>query len=295
VYEFGSARLRAKVASRGAELLSLLPTGKAEMLWQRDPDWWDYTAPLLFPIIGKPVGIRMGGISRSMNSHGFAREKIFKRLEAGPDNLTLTLESDDVTDAMYPYRFRLTVRYRIHTDTIGQEVIVKNTGPACMPASFGFHPALAWPLCPADRCGYALSFNRSETGPLYRVNDAGSMEPASYLAELSERRLTLHDGLFAQGALVIGNLNNSELILCSSAGVIARIGWRGCSHLGLWSLPGAPFVCIEPWFGHPSPIGFDGDLLGKPGAFLLQAGQERAFGLSITALFPDGHPRQSSL
>ena len=48
--------LRITAEDHGAELRSI--TGKSdgtEYLWNGDPAWWKYTAPVLFPIVGKLV------------------------------------------------------------------------------------------------------------------------------------------------------------------------------------------------------------------------------------------------
>ena len=35
-----------------------------------------------------------------------------------------------------------------------------------------------------------------------------------------------------------------------------RVAWRNLPDLGLWTKPGAPFLCIEPWAGYSDPAGF---------------------------------------
>jgi len=39
--------------------------------------------------------------------------------------------------------------------------------------------------------------------------------------------------------------------------------------------PGADFLCIEPWSGCASPIGFDGEFSEKPGVLLIPPGEQR--------------------
>jgi galactose mutarotase-like enzyme len=54
--------------------------------------------------------------------------------------------------------------------------------------------------------------------------------------------------------------------------------------LGLWTKPGAPFVCIEPWHGITDPAGFAGDFLQKPGVFVLPPGEGLTAQMDITLL-----------
>jgi galactose mutarotase-like enzyme len=53
-------------------------------------------------------------------------------------------------------------------------------------------------------------------------------------------------------------------------------------HLGIWTKPGAGFICIEPWQGHADPEDFDGDFAAKPGVLLIQPDETRSFTMGIT-------------
>jgi galactose mutarotase-like enzyme len=55
-------------------------------------------------------------------------------------------------------------------------------------------------------------------------------------------------------------------------------------YLGVWTKPGAPFICIEPWHGVADPEGFSGDFYAKPGVFVVPSGADRTFGMSMTLL-----------
>ncbi|HQF32583.1 MAG TPA: hypothetical protein PLM73_02655, partial [Petrotogaceae bacterium] len=48
------------------------------------------------------------------------------------------------------------------------------------------------------------------------------------------------------------------------------VGFEGFPYLGLWSKPGAPFVCIEPWFGHADFKDSDGSFESKEGLISLK-------------------------
>ena len=50
-----------------------------------------------------------------------------------------------------------------------------------------------------------------------------------------------------------------------SSGPLLTVSWRNCPQLGIWTKPGAPFVCIEPWHGFADLAGTARDLLRKPG------------------------------
>ena len=45
-------------------------------------------------------------------------------------------------------------------------------------------------------------------------------------------------------------------------------------HLGIWSKPGAPFVCIEPWQGMADYVSHNKDILQKKGILTLESNDE---------------------
>ena len=54
LYTIENEQIRVQVASRGAELQSIvLKSDGTEYLWQGDPDIWARRAPILFPFIGR--------------------------------------------------------------------------------------------------------------------------------------------------------------------------------------------------------------------------------------------------
>jgi galactose mutarotase-like enzyme len=44
-------------------------------------------------------------------------------------------------------------------------------------------------------------------------------------------------------------------------------------HMGIWQLPGAPYLCIEPWWGLPDYDHSNGVLAQKDGIVKLDAGE----------------------
>lgn len=60
-----------------------------------------------------------------------------------------------------------------------------------------------------------------------------------------------------------------------------RVTFPRLPHLGIWTKPGAGYICIEPWQGYASPEGFDGELADKPGMISIAPGATEAFSMSI--------------
>ena len=64
-------------------------------------------------------------------------------------------------------------------------------------------------------------------------------------------------------------------------GDAVRVSFPRMPHLGIWTKPGAGYVCIEPWQGYASPEDFDGELADKPGMVSIVPGATETFAMSI--------------
>lgn len=167
--EIASECLTATINPFGAELTSLRDAGGRELMSDGDPAFWTGRAPLLFPIVGRLNGdvYRYEGREYALPQHGFARRQAFTLFDSGPGRVVLRLADNDETRAVYPFAFTLDAEFVIEGATLAISVTVVNRGPRAMPASFGFHPAFAWPLpygAPARRtrsCSRPSSRSRS--------------------------------------------------------------------------------------------------------------------------------------
>ena len=73
--------LKVEIASKGAELQSMVHTGFGiEYLWNGDPAFWAKRSPVLFPIVGslKNNTYFYQGKSYQLPRHGFARDMEFE-------------------------------------------------------------------------------------------------------------------------------------------------------------------------------------------------------------------------
>jgi galactose mutarotase-like enzyme len=277
--------LRAEISATGAELVRLQDSAGLDLLWDGDPAFWSGRSPLLFPIVGEVKGNRLNvaGKAYEIARHGFARTSTFALVSSEPSRCTWRLEASEATRKQYPFAFRLDVTYAIRAGTLETSAEVINPGGVAMPVSFGFHPALRWPLpYGKPRAAHEIVFEKDEPAPIRRPVD-GLLSAATYPTPVQGRRLVLHDDLFRDGALVFDRLQSRSIVY----GGRLRVDFDGMPHLGLWMLPGAGYLCIEPWQGHASPQGFDGELADKPGIVSIAPGASRRFAMSISVLPPD--------
>jgi galactose mutarotase-like enzyme len=282
-----SGDLTAEIDPRGAQLSVLRTRSAADLLWNGDPSIWSGRAPLLFPIIGVLAGgsYRLGATRYPLSRHGFARDKTFSLLSAGSSAATFMLRADDSTLPLYPFQFELQVRYELQGATLAVSTEIRNRGATDMPASFGYHPGFRWPLPFGEpRASHMIRFETDEPAAVRRIDASGLLTAVRHPTPVVNRQLTLTDALFQNDVLIFDQLKSRSVIYGGSSGPKIRVAFPDAVYLGLWTKPGAPFICIEPWHGITDNQGYSGDFLQKPGIFVLKAGGALTASMNITLL-----------
>ncbi|MEI6516155.1 MAG: aldose 1-epimerase family protein [bacterium] len=271
-----NSRIAVSVKSLGAELCSLKGASGAEYLWQADPAVWGRHAPLLFPLVGKLANDRylFEGKAYEMKQHGFARDLAFEPLAASEDALSYRLQASPETLKRYPFNFALIRHYRLRENVLEVVTEVTNSGPTEMLFSIGEHPGFGLNWGAGDKVeDYALQFEKPERLDTVLLDSNHLLSAKTERVLSNERVLPLRSDLFDRDALIFTKIKSRAVKLCSrrhSRSLTVEFPEYPC--LGIWAKPGAPFVCIEPWYGHADPVGHDGQLVHKPGIIKLQPG-----------------------
>ncbi|HEX3838315.1 MAG TPA: aldose 1-epimerase family protein [Steroidobacteraceae bacterium] len=282
-----STGLSATIDPLGAQLSGLRDADARQLQWQGDPAVWAGRAPLLFPIVGMLAGgqYRSGGRSFSLPRHGFARVRRFAVTDAGPASATFRLSADAQTLAVYPFQFELDVNFAVEGATLSVTSWIRNRGDHDMPASLGYHPAFAWPLpYGQERAAHFIEFEADEPAPIRALDGNGLLSPQRLPTPVENRRLTLRDELFAADALIFDRIVSRTVTYGSEVGPRIALSFPGVPYLGVWTKPGANFICIEPWHGLTDPQGFNGELQDKPGSLIIPPGQVVAIAMALTLL-----------
>ncbi len=263
----------------GAELQELTHVEHGNLLWKKDDALWNRYAPILFPIVGRLVNDQytLEGKVYTMRQHGFARDQVFEVLEHNETSVTLCLKANEDTRAQYPFEFELRVTYVLISRLlkISHEVINKDSKDLLF--SIGGHPGFH---IDGNLNDYVLDF-----GDEFKVQQH-LITGNYYSGETKEIKLNeafdLTESLFASDAIVIkappfqsigfGKKNGPKLLTlhCDS--------WTA---MGLWTKPGAPFFCIEPWWGWADAINSPGTLKEKEGIMSLAPGRNSIHEYSI--------------
>jgi len=285
--EIASTGLVAAINPFGAELTHLRDMQWRELMSDADPAFWAHTAPILFPVIGATNGgvVRVDGTEYPMPKHGFARHSLFDLVLRERDRAVFRLSDSAETRAHYPFAFRLEIDFSLYGTRLTVEARIANRGERPMPAQFGFHPALAWPLPFGQaRADHRITFDADEPERLLRVAPDGLIAPERRDSPLDGRVLHLQDSLFTDDALVFDPVHSDRVRYGASEGSSLEVAFPDTPRLGIWTKPGARFVCIEPWHGRADPEGFTGELSDKPGVFEVAPGAEKRIAMSVTLI-----------
>ncbi|MGY4395143.1 galactose mutarotase-like enzyme [Sphingomonas sp. UYAg733] len=283
--QISSDGLSAAIDPYGAELNWLRDAAGCDLMTDADPAFWTGHAPILFPIVGRVSDdvIRVDGVEYPMPKHGFARRSTFAVVRQEAARATFRLVDSSETQDNYPFHFLLEIDFAIVDATLTMTARIGNTGEVAMPASFGWHPAFAWPLpYGVDRADHRILFQQDEPGRLKQVTEAGFIAAGERESPVEGNKLALRDALFEHDALVWDPIESQRLTYGGASGPTLDIEFPDTPKLGVWTKPGAHYVCVEPWHGIADPEGYDGDFYAKPGIFELAPGAERHIVLRVT-------------
>lgn len=285
--ELKFGELSAGICRKGAELRSLkhAKTG-LEYMWQANPDFWGKHSPVLFPIVGslKNDNYFFNGKTYALPRHGFARDKVFEANQINDTEVVFTLEEDEETLKVYPFKFRLQLKYRLDENGLSCTYLVHNPTETTLWFSVGGHPAFNVPLTPDTTYDdYYLRFNKDE--PLIRWHlQEGLISNETSVLEATNGCLNLNPSLFYSDAIVLKNLKSTKVTLgCNKHAHGLHFDFSGFPYLGIWAAKDAPFVCLEPWCGHADTVDHNQQLTEKPGIEMLRAGEywERTWMVNI--------------
>jgi len=267
--------LQLSISESGAEMKHLISSkdGK-EWLWQADPDFWPRTAPILFPIVGKLADNQYyyNGNPYPLSQHGFARDRVFHVHDVFPDHIRFQLNSDYESRKFYPFDFELYVSYNLAKNWVWIDYEVINKGENDMFFSVGGHPGFSMPGWPQKK--YYLTFEEPDILKPYLLEDGLLKSGKSNEIPNDYNELKIDNRLFENDALVFDDLRSTWIGIRSEQNDHnLRLHFAGFPQMGLWSKPGAPFVCIEPWYGHADAVGKSQEIEKKQGILKLDPEQ----------------------
>lgn len=286
LYTLENELVKITASTYGAELHNLISKkSNTEFLWNGNPEYWKYHSPVLFPIVGKVKDgkYKVEGNVYELPQHGLGRISNYEMIEKTSDSITFELKYSEATLKVYPYKFSLKIKYTLIKNSVKVSYIVENLDNKTIYFSIGAHPAFLCSIEPNETIDdYYFEFNKKETVSTMLLNKDGYFVKDRKELLNNENIINLSKELFKNDALVFDNLKSNEISLKSkNHSKFLTMNFEGFPFMGLWSkAEGAPFVCIEPWYGHADFFDFNGELKDKSGIQELNIGQ--TFNVSYT-------------
>ncbi len=273
----------------GAELSGMMKkTTGVEYVWNADAAYWKRSAPVLFPIVGslKNKEYKYEGKSYSMGQHGFARDMEFEVVSGNNEEAWFVLKSNAETMEKYPFAFKLEIGYKLQESRLTVIWRVTNEGDKNMHFSIGGHPAF---MCPLNGEGkqsdYYISFDTEQQLNYSLLNADGLLKQESLILDTNGGMMPIDEHLFDQDALIMEGNQAHEISLCNSDKKPYLTVKFDAPLFGLWSPAGkgAPFICIEPWYGRCDKESFSDELSEREYNNSLKAGEvfERSFSIEV--------------
>ena len=244
----------------GSAKLSLLPfRGANTCSWTLDGEdllWVDRESlqgpslkfgggnPVVFPIFSTlglkgDSGLRYNGKKIALEQHGLARLCSHWRPNlVRDDQVVLYLESNQKTEAIFPWPFQLRFVYTLgeRSLTLDQEVV--NPGPTPLPFVIGFHPYFK--VSDPSNCELIGHFPGR---PCIHVNKSGV---TNYNAHLPHRFAFGHQEVDHHFTEHHKTVRLRDRYLGRTFSIETSPEYQAMT---VYSVPGKPFVCVEPVTG----------------------------------------------
>ncbi|MFT8347770.1 aldose 1-epimerase family protein [Clostridium saccharoperbutylacetonicum] len=290
IYSLENSSIKITASTHGGEIHSI--TNKddgTEYLWNGDPEYWKYHAPILFPIVGKVVNskYRVNGQTYELPQHGLARTSEFNLISQTDNEISFELTYSEESLKVYPFKFSLISTYKLEDNSIDVTYSVKNLDDKRIYFSIGTHPAFMCPINGDDKLEDCyLQFNEKETSSRNLLTSEGYLSHEKGECLNSTDVLMLSKELFKDDALVFDDLKSDKITIRSKNNDKALIvDFEDFPYMGIWApKSGAPFVCIEPWFGHADYEDFNSEFSEKEGVISLEIDEKFSCTYKVTII-----------
>ncbi len=274
------------ISEQGAQIIDWInTTNKQTVLWAVDEHYWNRVAPVLFPFVGrlKNDSYTFGSQSYPMKQHGFARDSEFEVVQSSTDCLELKLRSDAATLQIYPFEFELNIVFTLIESTLRVENTVINSGAASMYCSFGAHPGFHIDGSISD---YSIQIQGMESAERHLIHNGYYTGDTEIVPFENDGILNLKESFFEQDAIVFKHEDIQKMRILKQGVAVLDFETQGimAPYWGIWKKPGAPFICIEPWWGIADHVNATGDLMQKEGMQIIEPSKSITFVYQMTLL-----------
>ena len=247
-----------------------------QYMYQGDTPYWGGSNPTLFPIVGSTFtkDYEIDGKKYAMKNHGLIRYAQLHEIDGEADEVVMALDSDEQTLAKYPFSFHYEIHYRLDGGRLTVTYFITNTGEREMPFSFGLHPGFRCPLCEGERFeDYVVRFAVPEEMTQLVMDLSGKTPYENVSVSLQE--IPCDYALFEKySTLIYRGMKSTSVTLQGKQGHGVKMEIGGYPLFAVWTAAtNAPFICLEPWYGHSDFSAVNEDFYHREGTQILSPGK----------------------
>lgn len=266
-YTIKNTHLSLTVDSFGAQMVSVKNENGEEMLWQADKNVWGYSAPMLFPWVGrmKEGKFIVDGEEYAASNHGFIRN-VEHSLVLKEDNLIIfEYKACAESKKKFPYNFVFRTSYVLSGHSVHHKIDVTNTDTRDLGFGLGFHPGYKLPFDDKHTTeDYYIEFDTPQSPKVMAFSDRFLMDGSSYVYGENLSRIPLKDNFFENDSIIFSELTAKTVsIVEKDSGKRIDFDVQDFPYVVLWTVatPKTQFFCVEPWLSLPdredSPLQWD--------------------------------------
>lgn len=257
IYSLKNAYLTVQFTSFGGEISSVKNKDNHEYMHVRD-EVWQRTNPVLFPFCGLQKDDCFIYEDKTYKGlrHGFARDCEFVREQVNQDSITFSLTYDDKLLKKYPFKFKLSIIYKLLKNELFIDYQVENLDDKTMYFGVGAHPGFNIKYKDNKMSDYYYLFNEYEEA--YELKGTKGLTNGKKELTFKGHKLLIDEHLFDHDSKMFKGLNSNMVSLVSDKSPYRiDVTFPKNSYLLVWAPRGLQdFVCIEPW---QTPNGFTDD------------------------------------
>lgn len=192
--------------------------------------------PILFPICGNLPNntYTHNGQAYTLKQHGFARDLPWEVIAEETDtcvSLTVSLESNTTTYAVYPFDFQLAFTYQLQGNSLKIIQQLTNHSAKIMPFSIGFHPYFQ------VKDKNQLVFDIPATQ--YQNQITQEIRPFTGSFDFNQDEIDVAFNDVSRSSSGYTDYSRRHQISLSYSDIY--------STLVFWTVKGKDYICLEPW------------------------------------------------
>lgn len=270
--------LTVQIDQKGAEIRSVIDNKTGyEFMWQQENDYWNRTAPVLFPIVGtlKDNTYYYKETAYQLPRHGFARDLDFEVQTVTDNSATFYVKDGDGKEgtvdtlSSYPFEFSFQISYVLYENqiTITYELLNPSSHETIY-YSVGGHPAFN---ITTDEKGdfkeAAIAFEPSGPYLKYPLTKEGLLNRKEERYVPCDLRLLTRKDFQDDAWVFLTGEETTAVLKDYCENVEIRMNWSRMPFFGVWTPYDQPagFICLEPWAGVADVVGTNQQLVNKYG------------------------------